>query len=72
MTSSIMAKVRADVVILFELASCDQWYKDTKTLVISQMLKYYDPDSNAALTEPVEPVIPIKEPFYDGNKLSQV
>ena len=36
------------------------------------MWKYFDPDSDAALTELVEPVMPVDEPPPDGNKPSQV
>ena len=67
-----MAKVRTDVVILSEPASWDQWYEDTKASVPSQMWKYFDPDSDAALTEPVEPVMPVDEPPPDGNEPPQV
>ncbi len=48
-----MAKVNTDVAILSEPASLDQWYKNTKASVLSQMWKYFDPDSDAALTVPV-------------------
>lgn len=67
-----MAKVKTDVVILSEPASWDQWYEDTKASVPSQMWKYFDPDSDAALTEPVEPVMPVDEPPPDGNEPPQV
>ncbi len=40
--------------------------------MLSQMLKYFDPDSDAALTEQVEPLIPIDEPPPNGNKPPQV
>ncbi len=36
------------------------------------MWKYIDPDSDAALNKPVEPVMPIDEPFPDRNKPLQV
>ena len=38
----------------------------------SQMWKYIDPDSDAALNKPVESVMPIDEPFPDRNKPLQV
>ncbi len=55
-----------------ELVSWDQWYEDTKASLPSQMWKYFDPDSDAAITEPVEPVMPVDEPLPDRNKLPQV
>ncbi len=67
-----MAKVKTDVVILSEPASWEQWYQDTKASMPSQMWKYFDPDSHAALTEPVEPLMPVDEPLPDGNKPLQV
>ncbi len=36
------------------------------------MWKYFDPDSDAALTKPVEPLMPVDKPFSDGNKPPQV
>ena len=72
MASNTMAKVKTDVIILSKPASWDQWYEDTKTLILSQMLKYFDPDSDAALTEQVEPLMPIDEPPPNGNELPQV
>ncbi len=72
MTSSIMVKVKTDVVILPEPASCDQWYLDIKASVLSRMWKYFAPDSDAALTEPVELLIPLDEPLPNGNKPSHV
>ncbi len=38
----------------------------------SQVWKYFDPDSDATLTEPVEPVMPLDEPPPDGNESLQV
>ena len=58
MALSTMTKVKTDVVILYEELSWDQWYEDTKASVPSQMWKYFDLDSDIALTEPVEPVMP--------------
>ena len=68
MASSTMAKVKTDVVILSKPASWDQWYEDTKALVPSHMWKYFDPDSDAALSEPLEPVMPVEEPLSDRNE----
>ncbi len=62
-----MAKVKTDVLILSVLTSWDQWYEDTKASVPSQMWKYFDPDSDAALTEPVEPLMPVDEPPQARN-----
>ncbi len=67
-----MAKDKTDVVILSEQASWDPCYEDTKASVPSQMWKYFDQDSDAALTEPMEPVMPVDEPPPDGNKPPQV
>ncbi len=67
-----MAKVKTDVVILSKLASWDQWYEDTKASVSSQMWKYFDPDSDATLTKPVEPVMQVDGPSYDRNEPPQV
>ncbi len=67
-----MAKVKTDVVILSEPGSWDQWYEDIKASVPSQMWKYFDPDSDAALTEPVEPLMAVDEPPPDGNEPPQV
>ena len=72
MTSSIMAKVKTNVVIFSESALWDQWCGDTKASVLSQMWKYFDPDSDAAFTELVEPVIPVDEPPPDKNEPLQV
>ena len=36
------------------------------------MCKYIDSDSNAALTEPVEPVMPVDKLLFDRNKPPQV
>ncbi len=36
------------------------------------MWKYFDLDSDASLTEPVEPLMPVDEPLPDGNKPPQV
>ena len=66
-----MAKVKTDVVILSEPASWDQWYEDTKASVPSQMWRYFDPGSDATLTEPVEPVMPVDEPPPAGNEPPQ-
>ena len=67
-----MAKVKTDVVILSEPASWDQWYEDTKASVPSQMWKYFDPDTEAALIEPVEPEMPVDEPAPAGHEPPQV
>ncbi len=72
MASSCIAKVKTDVVILSVPESWDQWYKDTNASLPSQMWKYFDPDSDTALTEPVEPVMLVDEPLLDGNKPPQV
>ena len=72
MASSCIAKVKTDVVILSVPESWDQWYKNNKALVPSQMWKYFDPDSDAAFTEQVEPVMLVDEPLPDGNKPPQV
>ena len=67
-----MAKVKTDVVIHSMAASSDQWYANTKASMMSQMWKSFDSDSDAALTEPVEPVMPVDKPPPDGNKRPQV
>ena len=67
-----MAKVKTNVVILSEPASWDQWYDDNKASVPSQIWKYSDLDSDVALNEPVESVMPVDEPLLDGNELPQV
>ena len=72
MASSTMAKVKTGVVILSEPASWEQWYQDTKASIPSQMWKYFDPDSNSALSEPVGPLMPVDEPLPDGIKPLQV
>ena len=65
-----MAKVKTDVVIISQPASWDQWYEDTNASLPSQMWKYFGPNSDASLTEPVEHVLPVDEPPPDGNKPS--
>ncbi len=72
MASSTIAQVKTNVVILSEPASWDQWYEDTKTSVPSQMWKYFDSDRDAAVTEPVEPLMPVDEAPPDENKPPQV
>lgn len=67
-----MAKVKTDIVILSKPASWDQWYEDTKALVPSQIWKYFDPDSNAALTKPLELVMSVDEPPPDRNEPPKV
>ncbi len=67
-----MANLKTDLVIFPEPASWDQWYKDTKASLPSQMWKYFDPDSNAALNELLEPVITVDDPLSDGNEPPQV
>lgn len=67
-----MAKVKRDVVIFSKSALWDQWYEDIKDLVPSQIWKYFDPNSDAALTELVEPVMPVDELFPNRNKSPQV
>lgn len=69
--SAAAVKVRIDAVILFEPALWDQWFEDTKASVPSQMWKYFDPDNDAALTEPVEPIMPVDKPPPAGNKPPQ-
>lgn len=71
MASSTVAKIKTYVVILSEPTSWEQWYEDTRTSVPSQMWKYFDPDSDAVLTEPVKPVRPEDEPPPEGNEPPQ-
>lgn len=72
MTSSIMANISTDVVVLSKLTSDDQWYEDTKALIASQMWKYFKPDSNITLTELMKPVMPLDDPSLDVNKPFQI
>ncbi len=37
-----------------------------------RICEYFDPDSDAALTEQVELLTPVDEPPLDGNELPQV
>ncbi|MCJ1263357.1 hypothetical protein MMC22_003227 [Lobaria immixta] len=69
--ASSAARARMDLVILSEPASWDQWFEETKASVPSQMWRYFDPDSDATLTELVEPVMPVDEPLLAGNEPSQ-
>ncbi len=72
MASTIMAKVKTDIFFLSEPASWDQRYEDTKASESSQMWKYFGPDSDAALTGSMEPLMPLDEPYPDGNEQPQV
>ncbi len=67
-----MAKVKTDVLIFFGPASSDQSYRDIEALVPSQIWKYFVPDGDNSLTEPVEHKMPMDEPIPDRNKPPQV
>lgn len=40
-----------------------------KSLILSQMRKYFNLDKNVALIELVKPMMPIKKQFSNKNKL---
>ena len=72
MASNSIAKAKTAVIILPKPALWDQWYKDTKASMPIRLWKSFDPDSNAALTEPVEPVMLVDESLSEGNEPPQV
>lgn len=72
MALSTIAKSKTDVINPFKPALRDKWYEDTKALVLSQIWKYFDPDSNATIIVPMKLVILVNELPLDGNKPFQV
>ncbi|MCJ1429770.1 hypothetical protein MMC29_007685, partial [Sticta canariensis] len=70
MASSTAAK--GDVVILSETSTWERWYEDTRATVPGQLWKYFDPDSEAAITEPVPPFKPVDKPPSLGVDMPQV